>query len=486
MESVTMLMAAGSFGNEEIIPILIDLDVRDDNVERCCRLMDMYRAINKSVFPESNPADSEPAGFFSARTKALSERINVTTCHHDFSRWSIIDPYLLDSTLSELRHIIYPHLYNPNHILSYSLFGDGHAYRRYVMDDIVGIYGDMSKTRMLYGLYDVWHDMDMCTWLQMVCPGDKIVAVGSTFGCTSIVGMLDLLKIYRKYDHVFRYVEKAFVFLEPYFLINNLPPIAERDQEYNDETFVRRSQIFYTSYKESADIAKTTYRICCNGQPMIREYSATEARQTYKSSPSELAAAIAIMDFAASDHRSTDSLFTGIQAGNLENIHDLLTIDGLNPTLSYKISCDLGYLSISAYCNDREDFLNNLHNNHGIIHLLHLDGTEICDVMRNISDFTKYYIEWWKELEESSHGQLEIFDFHSNSLNNIIRGRRLSSGLLSIFLASTHSSYLNEFRRGLTHLNAMDNSSVYAKILEASKMAAIKITERPFRMLQDN
>lgn len=52
LESMTMLLAAGAFKNQEIAPLLIDLDWTNRNYCKAVDLIELYRSINNYACSE--------------------------------------------------------------------------------------------------------------------------------------------------------------------------------------------------------------------------------------------------------------------------------------------------------------------------------------------------------------------------------------------------------------------------------------------------
>lgn len=472
LESVTMLLASDAFKSQEIVPLLIDLDRSGRKYCEATDLMELYRSINNTAYPKNNRDTDVNKDFWGSKLMKLSDVDESNASHNDFRSPLIIEPYYLDEALRQFNSVTSSwNMYDPLDMLSRSLYGDKMNNSMEVLESASGINGDISITRFLYGVYGLSNDISIKELMRMVTTMDKIVVVGSTFGCSGLVGMLEMLRLFRDNNMIFRHVEKAFVLLNPYFQIEGHP---------SADIFNNRTASFYKTY-ECYDVPRTTYQIYCKGRMTTREYDSRGTAPVGTYAPPELAAAMAIGDFILYHHNTQDSIICDILAGGRHNVADLLQVTGVDSSISRDVSSALGAFSAFAYCNEQYGFIEKIMHDNGLLHHLSLNGSETDGFTSQILEFTRQYIKWWNEMAKNSDGQLDIFDFDSQSLNQMVRGKRLrNQGFLLNFGDPAYRFFKDEFRRRISYNIPMEGITAYGRILSAVTSAANEATGQNF------
>lgn len=473
LESMTMLLAAGAFKNQEIVPLLIDLDWTNRNYCKAVDLIELYRSINNYAFTANRRVMDVDRFFFGSKLMKLSDIEGSNAFHSDFRSPLIIESRHLDDVLRPFNSVTSTwNSYDPLCLLTQSLYGNRMQNSAEIFDSASGINGDISITRFLFGVYGLSDDISIKELMRMVTTMDKIVVVGSVFGCSGLVGMLEMLRLFRDNNMIFRHIEKAFVLLDPYFQIEG---------HSSDDTFNSRSESFDRAYEGYDDVPKTTYQIHCTGRMTTREYDSRSTASVDTYAPSELAAAMAIGAFILSKHGTHDSIICDIQAGGRYDIKDLLYVNGLDSRISCDTSRALGSFSAFAYCNERYGFMENIMHDHALMHHISLYGAETDGFTSKILEFTRRYIKWWNEMAKNSYGQLDIFNFDSQSLNLIVKGKRLFNHGFLMFLGDpAFRSFQNEFRNSISYNINPDGITGYGMILGSVTNGANGVTEHSF------
>lgn len=485
MESVVMLMAAGAFGEDEIIPLLIDLDTDNGNACRCIQLMDMYAGISNAIGPNRwNGERQRQPGFFDTRLRKITDLREGFRLRDKDSPWRITPPReaLRDNFSIDLICRLNPSNDHANlNTLMLSLFGNKRENGRVSEQSVFGAGGDRSIARLMYGVWGMRYDVRFMDFLHIVNTSDKIVVVGSTFGNIGSAGIMEVLRLLRQSNRHLYGAEIAFVLLDPYFYCGHTA---------TGDIFKRKGESFYEAYENFHDILKTTYRIKSDLEMRIRDSVEMGMNQYNPSLPSELMAAIAIKDFFSNDTYGDErrEIECILREGNRNDINELFcfTPDFLNDD---GISSDVGYFSIFAYCNKEKDFLNRFIDG---IRRRRLPTDQIesnTDFPDKIRKFMDLYVRWWEEMAVNSNGRFKIFDFNAMNVNRLIAGRVIGgTGFARLFigLEDSYKSIYQDAESDFYRNFRQNRHAEYAGILSAFKNAAIKFTSRPFRPSENN
>lgn len=480
MESVVMLMAAGAFGNDEIIPLLIDLDTDNGNVRRCIQLMDMYADIHTAVCPNrENRVMQRQSEFFGTQLRKITDLRDDFRLGYDESPWYIAPPReaLRDYfSIDQICRLNPSNEYANLNTLMLSLFGNRCENGRVSERHVFGEGGDIRTARLMYGVWGMRYDMRFMDFLHIVNASDKIVVVGSTFGNSGAAGIMELLRIIRQSNRYLYGAEIAFVLLDPYFYCD--PPVR-------GDIFKRKNESFYEAYEKFQDVRKTTYRIKSDVETRMRESIEMGMNQSNPSLSSELMAAIAIRDFFSNDSDGRNrEIECMLREGSRDDINELLCVtpDFLNDD---RISDDLGFFSIFAYCIREKDFMNRFIDGIRRRRLPAAQMESTPAFLDNLRRFIDSYVRWWEEMAVNSNDRFRIFDFNTRSLNRFIVGRLIvGTGLFSLFEDLYNRLYRDAERDFYGNFQQNQNAE-YTGILTAFRNAAKKLTERPFRQSEN-
>lgn len=317
MRSLTMLMAAGELADYEVVPILIDFDVNNGNLVQTLELMQVYKRVHDKVYFGAPPMHND--GFFcSPLTPIMSFSPNNAVNNNSFA----IDMHI-------------HHDMRVRDLLGYhNLMGSEHPFRLLLdtlfttdingelnQDLCVGFKGNARIARLGYAALKIQETIEFRTFLNNIVPNrDKVVVVGSTFGGTGSVGVLEIVRQLR-YNHHFHINNIATVLMEPYFL-----PTHEKGAVDYHSAFCQSSGDFIKFYRDSglADFVNTTYRIGMDGFS-IYDNAIGGQMQRNTAHPVELLSAMAICEYA---HTGQQGLFEYILGQlNLQFGHDIIELN---------------------------------------------------------------------------------------------------------------------------------------------------------------
>ena len=309
MRSLTMLMSAGELADYEVVPILVDYDVNNGDLVQTLELMQMYKTIHDNSYNGIVPMTN--GGFFSS---PLTPITSITP--NNLADGNRHDSFLLEMPIlhhdMRVRHLLdYPLLNGndyPFKLLLDSLFTTDLGGE---MDQtlIEGFKGNAKIARLGYAAMKIQDCSGLKSFLQCIAPhNDKVVIVGSTFGGTGSVGVLEILKQLR-YGLHFPINNIATVLLEPYFLPMEDPALGFVDCH---SVFIKRSKDFFKFYNDSglADFVKTTYKIGMDGF-VIYESSIGGRMQRNRAHSVELLSAMAICEYVMTNQQGRYEYYLG-------------------------------------------------------------------------------------------------------------------------------------------------------------------------------
>lgn len=315
MRSLTMLMAAGELADYEVVPILIDFDIANGNLDQTHWLMWAYKAIHEKSYGIGDGMHNE--GFFCSPLRPImsfnqnntignkSFILEMPTFHHDM----------------QVRDLLgYPNLMGNEYafrLLLDSLFTTDNN-SELNQNLCVGFKGNAKIARLGYAALKIQDTIEFMTFLNNIVPNrDKVIVVGSTFGGTGSAGVIEILRQLLRYGHHEPINNIATVLIEPYFLPIPDPAIGAVDYY---SVFKRRSKEFYKFYRDSglADFVNTTYKIGMDGF-VIYENAFGGQMQMNIAHPVELLSAMAICEYAQTEQQGTFDYCLGqqnLQFGN--------------------------------------------------------------------------------------------------------------------------------------------------------------------------
>lgn len=319
MRSLTMLMAAGELADYEVVPILIDFDVNNGDLVYTLNLMHKYKDIHKKAYDGGGFIHND--GFFcSPLTPIMSFSPNNAVNNNSFS----IDMHI-------------HHDMRVRDLLGYhNLMGSEHPFRLLLdtlfttdingelnQDLCVGFKGNAKIARLGYAALKIQETIEFRTFLNNIVPNrDKVIVVGSTFGGTGSVGVIEILRQLR-YGYHIPIDNIATVLIEPYFLPKPEPAVGPVDYH---SAFRQNSKEFFKFYNDLglADFVNTTYKIGMDGF-VIYESAIGGQMQRNRTHSVELLSAMAICEYARTGQQGLFEYNLGQL--NLQFGHDIIEMN---------------------------------------------------------------------------------------------------------------------------------------------------------------
>lgn len=262
MKSLTMLMAAGELADYEVVPILIDFDINNGDLVQTLRLMHMYKEIHDKSYDMGTPTRNE--GFFCSPLTTIT---SITSNHLPVGHNS----FLMDMPFQHCHMHV-------RDLLNYNLLHGSEYPFRLLLDSLfttdpngemnqdlsIGFKGNAKIAHLGYAALKIQDTIEFKMFLNNIVPNrDKVVVVGSTFGGTGSVGVLEILKQLKCTQHI-AINNIATILIRPYFLSKPDPAIGVVDYQ---SVFTRRSKEFFKFYSDSGleNFVNTTYKIGIDG-----------------------------------------------------------------------------------------------------------------------------------------------------------------------------------------------------------------------------
>ena len=418
MRSLTMLMAAGELADYEVVPILIDFDVNNGDLVYTLNLMHKYKDIHKKAYDGGGFIHND--GFFcSPLTPIMSFSPNNAVNNNSFA----IDMHI-------------HHDMRVRDLLGYhNLMGSEHPFRLLLdtlfttdingelnQDLCVGFKGNAKIARLGYAALKIQETIEFRTFLNNIVPNrDKVIVVGSTFGGTGSVGVIEILRQLR-YGYHIPIDNIATVLIEPYFLPKPEPAVGPVDYH---SAFRQNSKEFFKFYNDLglADFVKTTYKIGMDGF-VIYESAIGGQMQRNRTHSVELLSAMAICEYARTGQQGLFEYNLGQL--NLQFGHDLIEMNDF-----YHLPGGLRiYESLSRLLLAARFYKEYSNGNQKVIHshfyremqryfpINHSFSNTLADIVNNI-------LSWVDELSCCINNKfgLGLFDVN-DPMDRLIRGRQ--------------------------------------------------------------
>jgi hypothetical protein len=297
LKSLTMLMAAGvKINADEVVPIIIDPDLAAADLTRTVKLMQDYVKVRDRI--DVNTASSN--GFFNTKidlTIIPSGRIPVEN-----TKDITFKEYIGLSLMKDKNGIE-----NPNFALASMLFSKKNLESK--MD--VGFKGNPNIGSVVLNQFSFSEEYK--AFANSVKKDDRVFVVSSIFGGTGASGFPLLVKEIRKVkekgeNELLRNVPIGAVTVLPYFDVK-----TDEDSEIDSSTFISKAKAALSYYDINLNEVNSLYYIA---DKVTKAYENSEGGDTQRNEAHfvELAAALAIVDFAA---QSDDSFST--ENGRVDN-----------------------------------------------------------------------------------------------------------------------------------------------------------------------
>ena len=284
LKSLTMLLASGVKCKDTIVPIIIDRDIANGDLERTRDIVKDYMRVNTEVAGKNL--------FFNTKMELLDDKLVLQ---------------LNDETTRFSKYIGYDHMSDENKALTSVLFSEDTL----KMNMAVGFQGNPNVGSVVLNQFENAGVFD--EFVSKFGPEDKIFVVSSIFGGTGASGFPLLLKTLRrletnqqegKWDNI-RNASFGAITVLPYF---DVKKDTTGESLVKSSTFIDKTKAALSYYKSLdkqldalyyiADKERSSYEHCSGGK-----------NQENKANFIELASALAIIDFSntATPHRDKDN-----------------------------------------------------------------------------------------------------------------------------------------------------------------------------------
>lgn len=279
IRSLTMLLAAGVECNDTIVPIIIDRDLANADLNRTSNLIDDYISVSKKA---PRPSEINKNRFFSTPIELLDNRLLLKLDDNT----EVFSDYIKQSDMSEA-----------NKALVNMLFAE----KTLGLNMTVGFQGNPNIGSVVLDQFD---DAEIFQkFAEDFNDGDKIFIVSSIFGGTGASGFPLLLKNLNsskpEMDN-WGYVKNApigAISVMPYFNVSNQKSDKNKDSLVDSDTFIDKTKAAL-SYYQSLDKQLDTLYYIADRERTTYKHSKGGADQANDAHFVELASALAILDFA--------------------------------------------------------------------------------------------------------------------------------------------------------------------------------------------
>lgn len=430
LRSLVMLLASGcrikSGGN--IVPVLIDYDVKNGDLQEAKSLLDCYCSISGKGNYEQNEE-----GFFRQKIDmkdgsfAAIQYENNNKTFGDFLSYASMPNRGLE----------------PMQKLLESLFdtSDNQATAELQLDMSVGFKGNPNIGSVVFDDYfrnPSWHYNDIASGIT---EGDRIFVVGSIFGGTGSSGIPQLIKNFEKkgnsvqgnYQNVQNAIKGACLVL-PYFGVKTSEDSAIDSRIFNSKA---KAALSYYNREINSSLDEIYYIGCKD----IGQYENHQGGDEQKNDAHlvELLAAVSVLEFANRDvqykhkENGTTAYEFGVNNGydkNNNKLHDvsyldLLGYDGANPESNDLLFHLNSFAYFSKYFMDytysgRDD-------KHGIFSSARSYYKSLGDYIGSASDFGKrlYWFTgefrtWTEQMTGNSQIKFMPYDFSKEKVEEVI------------------------------------------------------------------
>lgn len=450
IRSLTMLLASGlKLKNiDQVVPILIDPDKANGDLNRTRELLEMYQKIKK----ETGGYDTKQ-GFFNHSIVA----VNQLGSEGDSPQFGM---NAMDNADMKFREYIdLNNMSEANQQLTQLLFS-----RRNLESDMsIGFKGNPNMGSVaLNSMAQTAYYRDFVNKYQK---GDKIFIISSIFGGTGSSGFPVLLRNLRNESHEIsgsQNVKNAHisaVSLLPYFSTDH-----HGDSEVNSRTFLGKTKAALKYYKKNLLNNGSLDTLYLLGDQSENTYEHHEGKKEQQNNAHflELAAVGAIVDFTrnnASQQNNTIIKEFGVKTKNpklgVPDLGEAMQTDILSPIVNFSILCNFNKHSLTTCLNSRAAWV---HARHGV----NKPFFDSPFYKENLVNFFNAFNGWLKELE-NNQVSFSPFD-HRLSPNKLIGGNGLPSLSTNELVASLNKNVkkpgtgnLNEHFLELFHRSINDS-----------------------------
>jgi hypothetical protein len=423
LKALTMLFASGvKIGSdfETVIPIIIDPDTSNGDLNRTKDILRLYQEIRNQV--------DQPDDFYAQEIKTINEiTINSPVVNPDYFQFKLKDTdtntfnqYIGFDSLSE----DIAEKDDKNFVrLLYSAQN-----LRSNLD--VGFKGNPNMGSIILNQFT--NSEDFKRFGQTFDDDDAIFIVNSIFGGTGAAGFPLLLKNFRGNKNIPRHAK---IKEAPIGGITYLPYFSlSKNDEINAESFEEKAKIAIDYYNRtiiSLNQINTLYFIGNRGNTNQEEYAVGGQEQKNKAHFLELAGALAVLDFCKNINSITQT--TQIKEFGIEHDAQNLTFADLNienakqlspPLTKFKLYTEYLDKGLSRSLNTSRWTKSNIKLTPGNKQsLLDKNYFNSAEYKTQIRSFNSYFDEWIKEMKDNRPGFSPFEEITADNALEIVKGQ---------------------------------------------------------------
>lgn len=423
LKALTMLFASGvKIGNgfETVIPIIIDPDTSNGDLNRTKDILRLYQEIRNQV--------DQPDDFYAQEIKTINEiTVNSPVVNPDYFQFKLKDTdtntfnqYIGFDSLSE--EIAEKDDKNFVRLL-YSTQN-----LRSNLD--VGFKGNPNMGSIILNQFT--NSEDFKRFGQTFDDDDAIFIVNSIFGGTGAAGFPLLLKNFRGNKNIPRHAK---IKEAPIGGITYLPYFSlSKNDEINAESFEEKAKIAIDYYNRtiiSLNQINTLYFIGNRGNTNQEEYAVGGQEQKNKAHFLELAGALAVLDFCKNINSITRT--TQIKEFGIEHDAQSLTFADLNienakqlspPLTKFKLYTEYLDKGLSRSLNTSRWTKSNIKLTPGNKQsLLDKNYFNSAEYKTQIRSFNSYFDEWIKEMKDNRPAFSPFEEISADNALEIVKGQ---------------------------------------------------------------
>ena len=248
LKALTMLMATDVKFNSPIIPVIIDMDLKNGDTQRTLQLLDYYRVISQTTYSET-----VENGFFTNTFDTLGSVQGTAGAYGGAVESGIKDSFQLDFgevTETFYQYVKANHLSPLNTEFLESLFDNSPANDPYTELNLKldqGFKGNPNLGSLVFN--NLINTPEFKHFENVFSDGDRIFIISSIFGGTGSSGFPQLVKNIRSSNNNFiRNAPLGTLVIKPYFRVKDDPGSSINSDNFNTKT---KSALTY--YSEELD-----------------------------------------------------------------------------------------------------------------------------------------------------------------------------------------------------------------------------------------
>jgi hypothetical protein len=400
IKSLVMLLASGvklDSKYSQVIPILIDPDTGNGDLNRTKEILALYQQIRNEV--------EEPNDFFGQKVGTINEiATNSTSTSPNFFQFKLSE--VDDSKFGE--YIGYDSLSS-----DYSKFQDDKSFVKLFYSGAnldsgleVGFKGNPNMGSIVLNQFT--ESQDFKNFLTTFQQGDEIFIINSIFGGTGAAGFPLLLKVLRSSESVLiRQCKIGGLTLLPYFAL------AEKG-EINSETFAEKAKAALEYYNRTiinGNEIDYLYFLGNKSSINIEEYSVGGVEQKNNAHFLEMAGSLAIIDFGLADSNARTGK-TIVKEFGIEKDTDVIDFSSLNvnnlkqidkPLVKFKLFTNYLNLGLNKALNVSRWTLSNIkgvsNNQQSLTDQNYFNSPKYNT---QIISFNNFFDEWLQEMDKNT------------------------------------------------------------------------------------